>query len=62
MKASDRFETKVNGKSKKTEVENSLEDTEEVKIYRGKGLDNKNADATYGELIEELDSNGIRKE
>ena len=49
-------------KSKKSEVENSLDDTEEVKIYRGKGSDNKNADATYGELIEELDSNGIRKE
>ena len=26
-------------KSKKTEVENSLDDTEEVKIYRGKGSD-----------------------
>ncbi|MEC8905800.1 MAG: hypothetical protein VX407_01560, partial [Verrucomicrobiota bacterium] len=31
-------------------------------IYRGKGSDNENADATYDELIEELDSNGIRKE
>jgi hypothetical protein len=49
-------------KSKKPEFESSPDDTEEVKIYRGKGLDNKDADATYGELIEELDSNGIRKE
>ncbi|HIG84704.1 MAG TPA: hypothetical protein EYG40_06150 [Verrucomicrobia bacterium] len=49
-------------KSKKTELDSSLNDTEEVNIYRGKGSDNEGADATYGELTKLLDSNVAGKE
>ena len=49
-------------KSKRTEVDGSIDGTEEVKIYRGKGSEDEVVDATYSELTELPDSNGARKE
>ena len=49
-------------KSRKTERDSSLDDTEEVNIYRGKESDDEGADATYCELKESLDSNDAGRE
>ena len=49
-------------KSKKIDTDRSLDDTEEVKIYRGKVSDDEGTDAVYGDLIESIDSNGSGKE
>ena len=49
-------------KSKKIDTDRSLDDTEEVKIYRGKVPDDEGTDAVYGDLIESIDSNGSGKE
>lgn len=55
-------DTLIIKKSKKTDADRSLDDTEEVKIYRGKGSDDEDTDAPHGELIESIDSNGAGKE
>ena len=55
-------DTLIIKKSKKTDADRSLDDTEEVNIYRGKGSDDEDTDAPHGELIESIDSNGAGKE
>ena len=49
-------------KSKRTDVDGSIDGTEEVNIYRGKGSEDEVVDATYSELTELPDSNGASKE
>jgi len=46
-------------KSKKSETENSQNDTEEVNIYRGKGSSSEDSNTTSGELIESHGPNVI---
>ncbi|MEE2809076.1 MAG: hypothetical protein VYB73_07165 [Verrucomicrobiota bacterium] len=49
-------------KSKKSEIENSQNDTEEVNIYRGKGSSSEDSNTTSGELIESHGPNVIAEQ
>jgi len=49
-------------KSKKSETENSQNDTEEVNIYRGKGSSSEDSNTTSGELIESHGPNVIAEQ